>query len=151
MHGGNFDGHGLGHVKSVASTLECGIWVLQQWRSFYVNCRASYVSWICLFWIVNVICHFIIIFSMCLISFFERTEKLFSPSIREQIVPHLRGVTFYFQPLPSLNLIKCCLPTDIFGISDHDLMYSHEDVETADEHSVPDREAIQARVSYPAV
>lgn len=30
-------------------------------------------------------------------------------------------------------------------------MYSHEDVETADEHSVPDREAIQARVSYPAV
>lgn len=53
--------------------------------------------------------------------------------------------------LPSLNLIKCCLSTDIFGISDHDLMYSHEDVETADEHSVPDREAIQARVSYPAV
>ena len=30
-------------------------------------------------------------------------------------------------------------------------MYSHEDVETADEHSVPDREAIQARVSYPAI
>ena len=106
MHGGNFDGHELGHVKSVASTLECGIWVLQQWRSFYVNCRASYVPWICLFWIVNVICYFIIIFSMSLISFFERIEKLFSPRIREQIVPHLRGVTVYFQPLPSLNFNK---------------------------------------------
>ena len=41
MHGGNFDRHELGHVKSVASTLECGIWVLQQWRSFYVNCRPA--------------------------------------------------------------------------------------------------------------
>ena len=81
----------------------------------------------------------------------ERIEKLFSPWIREQIMPHLRGVTVYLQSLPSLNLIKSCLSTDIFGISDHDLMYSHEDVETADEHSVPDREAIQARVSYPAV
>ena len=88
---------------------------------------------------------------MSLISFFERIEKLFSPWIREQIVPHLRGVTVYFQPLSSLNLRKCRLSTDIFGISDHDLMYSHEDVETADEHSVPDREAIQARVSSPAI
>ena len=90
-------------------------------------------------------------FSNVLDLFLERIEKLFSPWIREQIVPHLRGVTVYFPSLPSLNLIKCCLSTDIFGISDHDLMYSHEDVETADEHSVPDREAIQARVSYPAV
>ncbi|XP_027044335.1 DNA excision repair protein ERCC-6-like, partial [Pocillopora damicornis] len=42
--------------------------------------------------------------------------------------------------------IKFLHTLNIFGISDHDLMYSHEDVETADEHSVPDREAIQARV-----
>ena len=48
-------------------------------------------------------------FSMSLISFFERIEKLFSPRIREQIVPHLRGVTVYFQPLPSLNFNKVLL------------------------------------------
>ena len=30
-------------------------------------------------------------------------------------------------------------------------MYSREDVETADENSLPDREAIQATVSCPAI
>ena len=38
--------------------------------------------------------------------FLERIEKLFSPWIREQIMPHLRGVTVYFQPLSSLNFNK---------------------------------------------
>ena len=102
-------------------------------------------------WISFVILLFVFFFSMSLISFFETIEKLYIPWIWEWIVPHLRGVTVYFQPLHSWNLMKCCLSTDIYGISDHDLMYSHEDVETADEHSVPDREAVQARVSYPAV
>ena len=138
-----FNGHGLGHVKSVHLLWSVG------WSSFYVNCRASYVPLIFLFWIANIICR--LLFSMFLISFFETIEKSFSPWIREQIVPHLRGVTVYFQPLSSLNLIKCCLSTDIFGISDQDVMYSREDVETADENSLPDREAIQATVSCPAI
>lgn len=40
------------------------------------------------------------------------------------------------------------LLVDIFGISDHDLMYSQEEVDTADELSTgADDDAIQARVS----
>ena len=103
------------------------------------------------FSLLNCEYHSRVLFAMFLISFFETIEKSFSPWIREQIVPHLRGVTVYFQPLSSLNLIKCCLSTDIFGISDQDVMYSREDVETADEDSLPDREAIQATVSCPAI
>ena len=40
------------------------------------------------------------------------------------------------------------LIADIFGISDHDLMYSQEAVETPDElaEAVPDKQAIEARV-----
>lgn len=40
------------------------------------------------------------------------------------------------------------LLVDIFGISDHDLMYSQEEVDAADElSSGADDDAIQARVS----
>ena len=45
------------------------------------------------------------------------------------------------------HLFSFLLP-DIFGISDHDLMYSQEEVDTADElSSGADDDAIQARVS----
>lgn len=45
---------------------------------------------------------------------------------------------FYFSLL-------VCKP-DIFGISDHDLMYSQEAVEKTEQTTSPDKDAIQARV-----
>ena len=48
----------------------------------------------------------------------------------------------------SVQKFKKCYILDIFGISDHDLMYSQEDVVTEDEIAVSgSHEAIQARVS----
>lgn len=67
------------------------------------------------------------------------------------VVIKLHYYYYYYYPYHVHHLYFCyfsllvCKP-DIFGISDHDLMYSQEAVEKTEQTTSPDKDAIQARV-----
>ena len=61
------------------------------------------------------------------------------------------GAVLICKSVKSWDLTKFCMFTyliaDIFGISDHNLMYSQEAVEAPEGSASPDKAAIEARVS----